>query len=357
MADITRRSAEGRFVFIDAMRGLAALAVVVEHVYGKNLTHARALPEPFHAVFVNGYLGVFVFFALSGFVISHAVGNTPVTLGYLGRFALRRAVRLDPPYWATIALAIGVVAVSNVLFVDRVLPLPTPSSVVTHLFYLQALTGHDHILGVFWTLCYEVQFYLLYVVCLGVGQKLARSPRSTVPWTAVVLVVTGVLGLGVEAGVLPLSSAWCLGAWPCFLLGVAARAVVVRRLPFVVLAAVVIGLFATLWACGADAKGIVTTGATALVLAGLGPRLAQWSLGRPLQALGAISYSLYLTHMIAGSRIARGAMRVFGAGMTTTQLVLSLVLAVAGSIAFAAIWYLSVERPAQQLSRRVRLHA
>src|ERR1019366_7007946 len=99
----------GRFAFIDALRGLAALSVVLFHAKEGNHTPDMfsLMPGWIAALFDNGNLGVAVFFVLSGFVISHSIYAERVSAPFAGRFMLRRSLRLDPPYWAAIALSLG----------------------------------------------------------------------------------------------------------------------------------------------------------------------------------------------------------------------------------------------------------
>src|SRR5205085_364547 len=83
-----------------------------------------------------------------------------------------------------------------------------------------------------------------------------------------------------------------------------------------------------------------------------------WTLsgGSILQMLGSISYSLYLTHTLIGSRIVRFAC----ARYPSMGIGLAVILLIAGtlaSIVFAALVYLLVERSAIKLSQRVRLNA
>lgn len=77
-----------RFHTLDAMRGVAALAVFTGH--------AGALIEPLR--FSHNYLAVDLFFLLSGFVIDHAYGPRLANGLGAGRFMLARYVRLYPLY-------------------------------------------------------------------------------------------------------------------------------------------------------------------------------------------------------------------------------------------------------------------
>src|SRR5262245_16766245 len=94
-------AAAPRFLYIDALRGIAALLVVWSHIDMGN--HTRELLDRMPAVprwiVEHGFVGVAIFFVLSGFVIAHSVERNEVTWRYLGRFMLRRSIRLDPPYW------------------------------------------------------------------------------------------------------------------------------------------------------------------------------------------------------------------------------------------------------------------
>ena len=93
-----------------------------------------------------------------------------ITPKFFLTFVLRRSIRLDPPYWAAIALYCAYlffrrsVAHANIA-------LPSPGQLVSHLFYLQDILGYGDINVAFWTLCIEIQFYLVFCLLLGVSQK------------------------------------------------------------------------------------------------------------------------------------------------------------------------------------------
>jgi peptidoglycan/LPS O-acetylase OafA/YrhL len=86
------------FRTLDAMRGIAALAVVV--------MHAGALFSG--DLFPRGYLAVDLFFALSGFVIAHAYGHRLESGMSAGRFLMLRLVRLYPLYILGVVLGVAV---------------------------------------------------------------------------------------------------------------------------------------------------------------------------------------------------------------------------------------------------------
>lgn len=92
--------AAGRFVFVDALRGIAALWVVLFHLFAtSHLEHLEAaLPVPIAQLLHAGYLGVTIFFVLSGFVIAHSVARHRVDAAFAGWFVVRRSVRLSVPY-------------------------------------------------------------------------------------------------------------------------------------------------------------------------------------------------------------------------------------------------------------------
>ena len=86
-----------RFVFVDGLRGIAAMSVVLFHaVEGNHITALyAALPPPLALPLRYGNYGVAIFFVLSGFVIAHSLSSKNMTVGAAGRFMLKRSVRLD----------------------------------------------------------------------------------------------------------------------------------------------------------------------------------------------------------------------------------------------------------------------
>src|SRR5258708_20764495 len=180
-----------RYQFLDAVRGLAALDVLV-----------------FHSHYVKGlWLGVQVFFVVSGYCIASATDSALSRGISIGAFMRRRVRRIAPPYLGSVAFALAL-GITGLLFGAR----PAGNSpftiaeVVQNATLTQWLTltrawlaGHpfptapdNPILLVYsyWSLCYEEQFYLL----AGLVLVFSLRMRPALLATAVVLGL-GVVGL------------------------------------------------------------------------------------------------------------------------------------------------------------------
>jgi len=353
-----------RFVFVDALRGIAALAVVLFHVYSKNLLPMTGyrLPEPLHTICNYGHLGVYIFFVISGFVIAQSIHGEVITVRFAAWFAVRRAIRLDIPYWTTIVAMIGLTFVSNHMQHDRSLPMPTLGSIATHLVYLQGFFDYPNIVGVFWTLCYELQFYLALITFTGATQRLIQ--RVTIPaWLRtkwILFVPLWVVSLWVACNRTNLTEAAFLYGWPYFFLGTLVNWIHHKQAPGWTL----LPFSATLLVAGALSQGnahfeLPEVGAacvTALAIFTVSNRgrLVSWNLGRTLQYLGRISYSLYLVHMLVGTPAMRLGIRFLGKAPTLFQALLLMAISTGVSIVAAQMMYVFVERPSTRLSQRMR---
>jgi peptidoglycan/LPS O-acetylase OafA/YrhL len=352
-----------RFTFIDALRGLAALWVAGFHFYGGLTTYFAPGPfaEPFHSFLLHGNCGVEIFFVISGFVIAYTIREVRITPAYLGNFVLRRSVRLEPPYWATIVLAVGLQYLAHRLHPERSATLPSWTQILAHVVYLQDLLNQGDIVDVFWTLCMEVQFYLSFLLLIGLIPGLAR-------WFH--LRELGRMRVGVF--VLGALAAWSLAVqgefiasphrgfmikfWYLFQLGVLAwwtLSGVAKPRHFAIYVVVLLLLLARRFSVE-SLIGILT--GVSLVVVGRLNRLDRWLSGPVMQYFGRISYSLYLVHAVVGTVFTYFlAQRV---SASTSGLVPALALfagAYAASVATAHLLYRWVEKPSVQLSRRLKI--
>lgn len=326
-AGAVRDAAPRRFVFLDGLRGLAALYVVLHHA--ALLVPPAALPGPAaFARFVlrHGHYAVPVFITLSGYSLMLGVRATPGgrlsggLTGYLGR----RARRILPPYYAALAFCWLLTAVSPSLgrpsatAWDRALPSFGPGVVVSHLVLVHNLDPAwiYRVAPPFWSLATEWQIYLVFPALLALRRRLGMMTAVGVGFA----VGSAVSLLSVPSGNLALRELcpWYLGLFALGMAGAEAsgpappsapwRARAARRGWAAASAVLAVGLacVSAAWAGGGylmftDAlTGALTTclvvrcarvsshGGTTPVLSLLESRAAV--------RLGSSSYSLYLTH-------------------------------------------------------------
>jgi peptidoglycan/LPS O-acetylase OafA/YrhL len=343
--DVQTRRREN-FALIQALRGLAALWVVLFHLQKTTaITGLTAqLPSWFdYALFGYGRAGVAVFFVLSGFVIAHSLQGKVMETRDLAKFALRRSIRLDPPYWASIFFVVAVQAFLQITHGQ--LPVyPSAGQLTAHILYLQELLRVPEIELVYWTLTYEIQFYLVFAASHWLDQNFRRFRAGH--WALFALA---------------LWSAWqgrdwavhglFVNLWQGFFLGVLAyRAGYLReRLwPFCLLFAVTL--------IGSRSSTEIFAGpcawaGLALVLAARSNRLTSSLRGTVLQWLGAISYSLYLTHLPTLRLFAGVWQHVAGRGFA--QDTGAAIFLIISCLLSAAVFFWLFERPSHALAKRL----
>ncbi|WTT98344.1 acyltransferase [Streptomyces sp. NBC_00076] len=158
-----------RLYAIDGIRLLAALMVAVHHYAGTNRVNQpdnaiwdRPVSDIMPTVFrlaSYGWIGVEIFFVISGFVICMSCwGRTP------RQFFVSRVIRLYPAYWFAVLFTTGVlVAVPGVWERLRM------REVLLNLTMLQSGSGVANVDGVYWTLWSELRFYLLFLAVVATG--------------------------------------------------------------------------------------------------------------------------------------------------------------------------------------------
>ncbi|MFK8066929.1 MAG: acyltransferase family protein [Gammaproteobacteria bacterium] len=145
-----------RFNILDLMRFVAALCVVLYHYTAGEYNASYGF---FAEVTKFGYLGVPLFFMLSGFVISaSALNRTPA------EFAISRLTRLYP----TIFVCLSISTLVMVLF-GGVEIQPSVKQFISNLTLLNTYVGEEYIDGVYWTLLAELKFYFCVFLLLALG--------------------------------------------------------------------------------------------------------------------------------------------------------------------------------------------
>ena len=310
-------------------RAIAAMAVVIFHC-----TNASVSPEMgwWARALLAGWAGVFVFFPISGYCIFAAVSRRENAK--VGAFLRRRWFRIAPPYWASMALTVGLAAAAlpfNHLTLAEYHV--GPAIWLSAVTLTQGFTTHARFLSpVYWSLCYEEQFYLVMALTLVVSAR-RRLDLLFAVTVAAVLYVSGAWPASLTV------TGLFLTYWTAFAGGLAAFAWLnlpgCRRWAGAVLVLTGIAAVKT-----AD-PGLLVSLAAAVVFIALKPfdeALASTRVGAVLIRVGLFSYSLYLIHVPFGGRIVNLFLR-----FDTTPLLPPLVGIIA-SVIGGWVFYRLVER-------------
>ncbi len=172
-----------RYRYIDALRAIAALAVIYFHV-SMELTHqglvSSGIEKNLYTVLTEyfdlGKIAVIVFFAISGFVVPFTLlkaQQKPIQ-----SFVISRLFRLYPAYWLSIPFGV----VFGYLIADKAI---TAKIISVNFTMLQQFAGIENIIGLYWTLQIELIFY---VCCVGLFCIGWLQNSRKVFWVAVICV-------------------------------------------------------------------------------------------------------------------------------------------------------------------------
>ncbi|MEO6816825.1 MAG: acyltransferase [Edaphobacter sp.] len=142
---------------LDVLRGLAILMVVIYHgLYFSGVVSSSRIGTLIVKASVSGWLGVNLFFVLSGFLITGILIDTKSHPTYYRRFYFRRVRRILPVYFLTIAVLIFL---HTLTFGSTMVALAFLAN-----YHIFPVVGG---FGPFWSLSVEEQFYLLWPTVVG----------------------------------------------------------------------------------------------------------------------------------------------------------------------------------------------
>jgi peptidoglycan/LPS O-acetylase OafA/YrhL len=316
-----------RLAGLDGLRGLAALFVVVHHVFLRAFPGYPVDRAPFWAGwFIYGRFAVVVFIVLSGFSLALSPARHGWRLDGVSAFARRRARRILPAYWAALAFSL---ALAWLVVPPPGQGAPGAKSVVVNGLLVQNLVGAPSPNRSFWSMAVEAQLYIVFPLLL----LIVRRWGAVVMVTTVTLVVAtvGIVGPHISRlDVFVIQSPPDLAA--LFAVGVLTAGIVgassVRRSwPWGWLAlAAAAPVLAMIWWQGSVwtldhlfwvdlALGPAVACVLAALATGHPARVLRLLDARPIRSLGSSSYSLYLTHgpivvvvyeKIVAGRVGRG---------------------------------------------------
>lgn len=290
-----------RFLELDGLRGIAAVAVVLSHLTGGYDSRYNGGEHVVPYAWWGAY-GVQLFFFISGFVILMSARRARIP----SDFVISRVSRLYPVYWIAVTVTIIVsiafrVPGTDVGWLDRLM----------NYTMVQRLLLFDNVDEVYWTLAIEMQFYLLIFALLLVTR--AQLTTRLVLWLSgtwfTLSLVFAVVARPHTLGIDPqnVDTPWkmalnlLLVEWgPFFVAGMLAYLAREDRrlLPLAVTA--VGGAVVVSWILHGWAQAVcvaVVAMLFLLVVTRDRTSILRW---RPIQFYGRISYSLYIGHAVTG---------------------------------------------------------
>ena len=321
-----------RIAGLDVLRGFAAAAVMLHH-HGQyyDVLYPGRIPLSFDLG--SGHFGVELFFIISGFVILMTIERKKT----VREFAISRTARLMPAFLAALIMATVIRALSPVPFLDT----PTLPQFAANLTMAPALFGQTAMDMPYWTLTYELMFYI------GMGLILAVGMLRWTEWFGLLAVAVSCLFIVTLDVRLHYRSSIVLLVYYSnfFLIGICLYRIHARMARPVTWVALVVAITVTV--LGGGEKSFDTPGRlylpltlafTALVWFAIS-RHGKWLVWRPLVFLGQISYPLYLVHVVLGFAVIRWGIE---RGWSTIEGVVAAGLV---SIITATLLHYLVERP------------
>lgn len=288
-----KRSAPKRLELLDVVRFCAVLMVLLFHYTFNGIANGKiaSIGQVGGLVEITkyGYLGVELFFMISGYVIFFSAQS-----GSASKFAVSRAVRLYPAYWFAVLFTAFVAG-----FWGGDLMAVTPPMVVVNLTMLQSFVGVADVDGAYWTLAYEIRFYFAVFLVLLMGWQ--RNLRTIFLCWPILFVIA--LFLGQEHR--PYA-----GGYYCYFCAGALFAILRDRFDWRVVASLLITFFLCVnFSAGkavelTAAKGSLYSGLVIAILVAMffvlfaiqNMKVLQQTSLPYSKALGALTYPIYLVH-------------------------------------------------------------
>lgn len=339
-----------KLIWIEVARGIAATLVVFHHAsqhLNQELGHA-----PFYGALDPGNAAVDFFFVLSGFLIMHVCRREFGKPRRIGAYLRKRVLRIYPIYW---------VALATFYVLHSFSANPSASLMPSSLLYEATLWPRppetSMIVGVAWSLSYEMFFYVLFAAFL-LHRQLGRAVFAG--WALLALLyMVGVVPEPSSSALHLLTSEYSL-LFP-FGMGIAVLVERATHPKATTILSIALPALALLWflQCKGD---LPRNGPLPRMLYGLVSAITLYGLvlldyegkttkRRVLLLLGECSYSIYLFHLV-GIGVAAKVVSILGL-YGKAPLVLIVATIIAAGVAAGLIGGVFVERPLVRWARRI----
>jgi len=322
---------------LDGVRGMAILLVLVSHLMLFNDRTGNRFGDSLSALRGLGWVGVDLFFVLSGFLITGILFDTLHDPHYFRSFYMRRFLRIFPLYYGFLFFLLilghwgpgmhfgwdGRQYVLLTYLQNTGIWFPVTD------FHPGLWADLDH----FWSLAVEEQFYLFWPLLVFLVRERRRLIALALVLSGIALVLRIMLYLHGSSPLLIFMLTPC--RMDTLLLG-AVAALIVRgdsdwiprrwMVPLALMAVVVIVAY-TLWHLGGDMRdfffgatfgySVIALGCVGVLIASLEPesivhRVFRWSW---LRSLGKYSYGIYVLHIFVSHTVATWANRLLGTSL------------------------------------------
>jgi len=305
-----------RFESIQILRAIAALSVVLYHSWLVIGWYPDEFKYQIPFVYKYGYLGVDLFFIISGFIIAHVLSGKGISAQ---KFLWKRFFRIYPLYWAICGVALAISATTGLGMGGSE---PTSEQYLIRSALILPMQGAPF-LAVGWSLEHEVLFYILCALLISLNRG------SLIPLALLALGLAGVLYEYLQKSIaLPFDYHLISPANVTFLMGVLIyrnkeKLSSLGATPFYVLS--VVTMVAGIEVLSAKSTVSVLVGYRVLIYLSLscfviavlstkpfGERSAIMKAGKTsLIAIGNASFSLYLIHMIVFRILSLSAVKAY----------------------------------------------
>jgi peptidoglycan/LPS O-acetylase OafA/YrhL len=322
---------------LQGLRGLAVLAVVIYHC------HPRLEGTPIYYASLWGWVGVNLFFVLSGFLITSILLEARRKPHYFRNFYARRALRIWPIY----VLVLVVCYFNAPWFVG--LPVFAAIRIAPWWIYILFLQNLFHValppaIGPTWSLAIEEQYYFLWAPIV----RLLARPWSLAVFLACTLVAAPLFRMSHFAWITPTHSLTHIdGIAMGSLIAIGLHTLALSRRAWLTLglAGIIAGFIAAATVAGGTAflDSALATGFGGAVLASIASTGARNPLNAtlrrgPLAFYGRISYGMYMTHIMVFIYFGWVDRRMDAHGIAGNLAVVAFRLAASTAVA-SALWY------------------
>lgn len=314
---------------IELLRGIAALFVCLFHFGHSNIKFVGS-SHFFKDVFSFGWVGVEMFFVISGFIIPYSMLKSNYRIKYFFKFLIKRIIRIEPPYIVSIilVLTLGILSTLSVYYKGSAQQIDV-IQIISHLFYLTEHLGFEWLQPVYWTLEIEFHFYILIALLLPLI------------WKSKYILITAIFVFCLTQSFIPLTIFKFSSYFAFGLIGLGYKLEKTTKIESLILIIIIV-----IWLIYLGQPWVMMVASVSTVLAIMFLKIHS----KYIDYLGKISFSLYLIHVPIGGRVINFLGRY---AKTELSVWMSLVLALIITFGFSWVFYKIIEKPSQLMSRKI----